>query len=148
MSNISGMNGVGFSWLDLLEILSAFAGSGSLAGLAAWLIQRALVVKNTEQVGYVPDDQRMEVALVGRGRAGRIAKTDGDRFQGSSDRTRSLVHAVREYRKFAELNPLALHGSDYARVVQELDKAIDLAETGLDEREQRTLCIANPIHVK
>lgn len=146
MSNTSGMNGVAFSWLDLLEILSAFAGSGSLAGLAAWLIQRALVVRKAENVGHVADDRRMEVTVVDRGRAGRIAKTDRDRFQGPSDGTRSLVHAIREYRKFAELNPLALQGSNYAHAVQELDKAIDQAETGLDQSEQRTLRLANPIH--
>ena len=143
MSNISCMNGGAFSWLDLLEILSAFAGSGSLAGLAAWLIQRAFVAKKTADVEHVADAQRMEATLMGRGRAGRIAKTDRDRFQGSSDGTRSLVHAIREYRKFAELNQLALQGSDYAHAVQELDEAIDRAERGLDEHEQRTLRIAN-----
>jgi hypothetical protein len=39
-----------------------------------------------------------------------------------------LVHAIREYRKLAELKPLTLQGSDYAQAVHELNRAIDRAE--------------------
>jgi hypothetical protein len=39
-----------------------------------------------------------------------------------------LVHAIQEYRKFAESKPLTLQGSDYAHAVQKLNKAIDRAE--------------------
>ena len=125
--NTSRMNGVAFSWFDLLEILSAFAASGSLAGLVAWLIQRVFVVKNTE---HFADDQRMEVTVVDRGRRRRMARPDGDRSQVSSDRTLSLIHAIREYRKLMEPKPLTLQRPDYAYVVQELNKAIDRAESG------------------
>ena len=39
-----------------------------------------------------------------------------------------LVHAIREYRKIAEKQPLTLQGSDYAHAVHELNKAIDRAD--------------------
>jgi hypothetical protein len=39
-----------------------------------------------------------------------------------------LVHEIKEYRRLAEQKPLTLQGSDYAHVVQELNKAIDRAE--------------------
>jgi hypothetical protein len=40
-----------------------------------------------------------------------------------------LVHAIREYRKLADSTPLTLQGADYANAVQELNKAIDRAES-------------------
>jgi hypothetical protein len=39
-----------------------------------------------------------------------------------------LVHEIKEHRRLAEQKPLTLQGSDYAHVVQELNKAIDRAE--------------------
>jgi hypothetical protein len=38
-----------------------------------------------------------------------------------------LVKAIREFRKFTD-QPLTLRGSEYAHVVQELNKAIDRAD--------------------
>ena len=37
-------------------------------------------------------------------------------------------HAIREYRKIAEKQPLTLQSSDYAHAVHELNKAIDRAD--------------------
>jgi hypothetical protein len=39
----------------------------------------------------------------------------------------NLVHAIREYRNLVD-EPLTLRASEYARAVQELNKAIDRAE--------------------
>jgi hypothetical protein len=39
-----------------------------------------------------------------------------------------LVHAIREYRKISDSQPLTLQGSDYPHAVQELNKAIDREE--------------------
>jgi hypothetical protein len=39
-----------------------------------------------------------------------------------------FVHAVREYRRIAESEPLTLQGSEYPEAVHELNKAIDRAE--------------------
>jgi hypothetical protein len=39
-----------------------------------------------------------------------------------------FVHAVREYRRIAESEPLTLQGSEYPQAVHELNKAIDRAE--------------------
>ena len=39
-----------------------------------------------------------------------------------------LVHAIKEYRKISDQQPLTLQGSDYAHAVEELNKAIDRAE--------------------
>jgi hypothetical protein len=39
-----------------------------------------------------------------------------------------LSHAIREYRRLAEAQPLTLQGSEYAQAVHELNKAIDRAE--------------------
>jgi hypothetical protein len=60
---------------------------------------------------------------------GRIVK-DGVRkaLRDRQTALADLVHAVREYRKAAEAKPLTLQGSDFARAVQELNKAIDRAE--------------------
>jgi putative protein kinase ArgK-like GTPase of G3E family len=52
-----------------------------------------------------------------------VRKTLRDRQNGLRD----LVHAVREFRKFAE-QTLTLRGSEYAHAIQELNKAIDRAE--------------------
>ena len=61
---------------------------------------------------------------------GRIAK-DGVR-KALKDRQialTGLVDAVREYRRLAETTPLTLQGAGYAHAVQELNKAIDRAES-------------------
>jgi len=39
-----------------------------------------------------------------------------------------LVHAIREYRKIADIKPLTLQDSDYAHALLELNKKIDRAE--------------------
>jgi hypothetical protein len=44
------------------------------------------------------------------------------------DGVSELVEAIRRYRKLAEKTPLTLQGSDFARGVEELNKAIDRAE--------------------
>jgi hypothetical protein len=40
-----------------------------------------------------------------------------------------LVHAIREYRLLADNTPLMLQGADYAHAIQELNEAIDRAES-------------------
>ena len=59
---------------------------------------------------------------------GRLVK-DGVRkaLKDRQNALTNLIHAVREYRKFAD-QPLTLQGSEYAHAVQELNKAIDRAE--------------------
>jgi hypothetical protein len=49
------------------------------------------------------------------------------RLERSPGALTDLVHAIREFRKLAD-KPLTLQGSEYARAVQELNKAIDKAE--------------------
>lgn len=39
-----------------------------------------------------------------------------------------LIHAIRDYRRLADSQPLTLQGSESARAVKELDEAIDRAE--------------------
>jgi hypothetical protein len=39
-----------------------------------------------------------------------------------------LLRAIKEYRKLAENKPLTLQGSDYARAVLQLNKAMDRAD--------------------
>jgi hypothetical protein len=60
---------------------------------------------------------------------GRLIK-DGVRKALTEGRTAlaDLVHAVRQYRSFAERQPLTLQGGDYARAVDELKTAIERAE--------------------
>ena len=55
-----------------------------------------------------------------------------DVFIGKTGKARQLalnelVKAIREFRKFTD-QPLTLRGSEYAHVVQELNKAIDRAD--------------------
>jgi hypothetical protein len=59
---------------------------------------------------------------------GRLVK-DGVRkvLQNRKNALTHLIHAIREYRKYAD-QPLTLRGSEYAHAVQELNKAIDRAE--------------------
>ena len=49
------------------------------------------------------------------------------RLERSPGALTDLVHAIREFRKLADKS-LTLQGSEYARAVQELNKAIDKAE--------------------
>jgi len=59
---------------------------------------------------------------------GRLVK-DGVRkaLKDRQNALTNLIHAIREYRKFAD-QPLTLPGFESAHAVQELNKAIDRAE--------------------
>jgi hypothetical protein len=60
---------------------------------------------------------------------GRLVK-DGVRKALTQGRSAlaDLVHAVRQYRSFAERQPLTLQGAEYAHAVEELKTAIERAE--------------------
>jgi hypothetical protein len=60
---------------------------------------------------------------------GRIVK-DGVRkaLRERQDALTDLVNAVQLYKKLAQSKPLTLQGSDFAKAVEDLNKAIDRAE--------------------
>jgi hypothetical protein len=76
----------------------------------------------------LPPSARKTIDLEGRIVKDGVRKTLQDRQKGLRD----LVHAVREFRKFAE-QPLTLRGSEYAHAIQELNKAIDRAEKLIED---------------
>lgn len=82
------------------------------------------VLKDTTGI-ELPAAERKTIDLEGRIVKEGVRKAIGDRQVALE----GLVHAIREYRKLAESKPLTLQGSDYAHAVQELNKAIDRAES-------------------
>jgi hypothetical protein len=81
------------------------------------------VLKDTAGI-ELPPPARKTIDLEGRLVKDGVRKAIKDRQNALTD----LVHAIREYRKLAEKQPLTLQGSDYAHAVQELNKAIDRAQ--------------------
>ena len=71
----------------------------------------------------LPPPARKTIALEGRTIKDGVGKTVKDRHLALNE----LVKAIREFRKFTD-QPLTLRGSEYARAVQELNKAIDRAD--------------------
>jgi hypothetical protein len=91
----------------------------------AWenLQEMRWVLKDT--IGMeLPPPARKTIDLEGRLVKDGVRKAIQDRQIVLTD----LVHAIREYRKLADITPLTLQGADYAHAVQELNKAIDRAE--------------------
>jgi hypothetical protein len=72
----------------------------------------------------LPSPERKTIDLEGRLVKDGVRKALRDQQTALAD----LVHAVREYRKLAESQPLTLQGSEYPHAVQELNRAIDRAE--------------------
>jgi hypothetical protein len=73
----------------------------------------------------LPPPARKTIDLEGRLVKDGVRKAVAERQNALTD----LVHAVREYRRLADSTPLTFQGVDYAHAVQELNKAIDRAET-------------------
>jgi hypothetical protein len=73
----------------------------------------------------LPPPARETIDLEGRLVKAGVRKAVEDRQNALTD----LIHAVREYRRLADSTPLTLQGADYAQAVQELNKAIDRAES-------------------
>src|SRR5271169_5876293 len=80
------------------------------------------VLKDTAGV-ELPPPARKTIDLEGRIVKDGVRKAVKDRQLALDE----LVKAIREFRKFTD-QPLTLRGSDYARAVQELNKAIDRAD--------------------
>jgi hypothetical protein len=81
------------------------------------------VLKDTAGL-ELPPPARKTIDLEGRLVKDGVRKAIMDRKTALTE----LVHEIKEYRRLAEQKPLTLQGSDYAHVVQELNKAIDRAE--------------------
>jgi hypothetical protein len=106
---------------DLLDELGASRSSRK----RAWenLQEIRWVLKDTAGI-ELPPPGRKTLDLEGRLVNDGVRKATKDRQNVLTD----LVHAIREYRKLAEKQPLTLQGADYAHAVQELNKAIDRAQ--------------------
>jgi hypothetical protein len=72
----------------------------------------------------LPAPARKTIDLEGRQVKDGVRKTVMDRKTALAD----LVHAIRQYRKLADQQPLTLQRSDYAHAVLELNKALDRAD--------------------
>lgn len=82
------MNNVVFDWLDLIVILSTITACAVVGWFASRLMNRFEAIQQIEPVAPAVDVQQIEVSVVDRGwrRWRRIARTDADSFQGSSNR--------------------------------------------------------------
>ena len=91
----------------------------------AWEILQEIrwVLKDTTGI-EAQQPARKTIDLEGRLVKDAVRKTLKDRQNALTQ----LIHAVREYRKLAE-QPLTLRGSEHAHAVQELNMAMDRAET-------------------
>jgi hypothetical protein len=109
---------------DLLDELEASRASRKRAweNLAEirWVLADVCGIK-------LPPAARKTIDLEGRIVKDGVRKALRDRQLALAE----LVHAIREYRKIGDSKPLTLQGSDYAHVVDELNKAIDRAEAFL-----------------
>jgi hypothetical protein len=72
----------------------------------------------------LPPPARKTIDLEGRLIKDGVRKALRDRQLALAE----LVHAIKNFRKIADSKPLTLQESDYAQVVQELDKEIDRAQ--------------------
>ena len=106
---------------DVLDELEASRASRK----RAWenLAELRWVIKDTTGIELLPP-ARKTIDLEGRIVKDGVKKALRDRQLALAE----LVHAVREYRRIAESEPLTLQGSEYPQAVQELNKAIDRAE--------------------
>ena len=106
---------------DLLDELEASRASRK----RAWEILQEIrwVLQDTTGI-EAPQPARKTIDLEGRLVKDAVRKTLKDRQNALTQ----LIHAVREYRKLAE-QPLTLRGSEHAHAVQELNMAMDRAET-------------------
>ena len=73
----------------------------------------------------MPPPARKTIDLEGRVVKDGVRKTLRDRQLALTE----LVHAIREFRTIADSKPITFQGSEYAEAVQELNKAIDRAES-------------------
>jgi len=106
---------------DLLDELEASRASRK----RAWEVLQEIrwVLKDAARMD-LPPPARKKIDLEGRIVKDGVRKALMDRQLVLGD----LVHAIREYRKIAEKQPLTLQGSDYAHAVHELNKDIDRAD--------------------
>jgi|SRR6202040_3094391 len=72
----------------------------------------------------LPPPARKTIDLEGRIVKDGVRKAIQDRQLALAE----LVHAIKQFRKIADSQPLTLQGSEYPHAVQELNKAIDRAE--------------------
>ena len=72
----------------------------------------------------LPPPARKTIDLEGRIVKDGVRKAIQDRQLALAE----LVHAIKQFRKIADSQPLTLQGSEYPQAVQELNKAIDRAE--------------------
>ena len=72
----------------------------------------------------LPPPARKTIDLEGRIVKDGVKKALRDRQLALAE----LVHAIKQFRKIADSQPLTLQGSEYAQAIQELNKAMDRAE--------------------
>jgi hypothetical protein len=82
-----------------------------------WVLQDSAGMK-------LPAAAKKTIDLEGKLIKDGVRKAIGDR----QNALHELLNAINQYRKLLKSKPLTLQGSDYANVVLELNKAIDLAE--------------------
>jgi hypothetical protein len=109
---------------DLQRLLDELKASRASRKRAWENLQEIRFVLNDVAGIELPPPARKTIDLEGRVVKDGVRKVIRDRQIALTD----LVNAVRDYRKLAETTPLTLQGADYARAVQELNKAIDRAE--------------------
>jgi DNA repair ATPase RecN len=81
------------------------------------------VLKETSGI-ELPPPERKTIDAEGRLVKDAVRKAMRERQAALSE----LVHAIKEYRRLAEAQPLTLQGSEYVRAVKELDDAIGRTE--------------------